>query len=102
MTTLRQIIDIRQNKFEEDKRGTKVKFWLGYYEGWFWAYKDLLEILEQNGFDLDVVVIPSNPLPERTCETCYARDMDAHEIDNPCWNCKGDHSEWVAKEVVNG
>lgn len=26
-------------------------------KGWYWAYQDIKEILEQNGFDMDVVVI---------------------------------------------
>lgn len=57
MKTLREVIDIRQHKFERDLRCTPVEWWKGYYTGWFWAYKDLLEILEQNRFDLDAVVI---------------------------------------------
>ena len=35
---------------------------------------------------------------ERTCKTCYGNDMEHDEVDNPCWNCKGDHSEWMPKE----
>lgn len=38
------------------------------------------------------------PKEERTCETCYANDMDVYEIGNPCWNCKGTYSEWMPKE----
>ena len=34
----------------------------------------------------------------RSCETCYANDMKHDEIDNPCWNCKGDYSEWFPKK----
>ena len=33
----------------------------------------------------------------RCCKTCYADDMGWDEIDCPCWNCKGDHSEWMPK-----
>lgn len=34
---------------------------------------------------------------DRRCETCYADDMEHDEIDNPCWNCKGNYSEWRPK-----
>lgn len=34
----------------------------------------------------------------KTCETCYGNDMAPDETDNPCWNCKGDHSEWYPRE----
>lgn len=35
------------------------------------------------------------------CETCYAKDMEPYEIDNPCWNCKDGHSEWAPKPMTN-
>ena len=28
------------------------------------------------------------------CDTCRWDDMPIDEVDNPCWNCKGDYSEW--------
>lgn len=37
--------------------------------------------------------------PDGSCETCYANDMHIGDTDYPCWNCKGDHSEWAPKEV---
>lgn len=33
----------------------------------------------------------------RGCVTCYANDMGTGEADNPCWNCKGNYSEWRPK-----
>lgn len=36
---------------------------------------------------------------DRSCETCYANDMKHDEVDNPCWNCKGNYSEWYPKET---
>ena len=48
---------LRQNKYKAREESSKSEFWTGYEEGWFWAYKDLMEILEQNGFNMDVVVI---------------------------------------------
>lgn len=36
---------------------------------------------------------------ERSCETCYANNMEHDEVDNPCWNCKGNNSEWKPKEL---
>lgn len=35
---------------------------------------------------------------DHTCETCYGGDMEHDEVDNPCWNCKGERSEWMPKE----
>ena len=32
------------------------------------------------------------------CDTCRWEDMPIDAIDNPCWNCKGDYSEWSPKE----
>lgn len=97
MKTLNEIITLRQHKYDEDRENTSfTEFWQGYMEGWYWAYKDLLEILEYNGFNLNAVVI-DNKKEERRCETCYANDMEHDEVDNPCWNCKGDYSEWMQK-----
>ena len=94
--TLLEIMELRQNKY---KPCSCSDFQKGYETGWYWAYQDLKEILEQNGFDLNVVVIDDNEDKEtkRSCETCYANDMDYDEVDNPCWNCKGDYSEWYPK-----
>lgn len=57
MMTLRDIIRLRQEKAEKLNQGVSELWWDGYHAGWVWAYRDLQEILEQNGFDLDVVVI---------------------------------------------
>ena len=48
--TLKEIIELRQDRYvpvcsQEFK------------SGWHWAYQDLKEILEQNDFDMNVVVI---------------------------------------------
>lgn len=55
--TLKEVIVSRQNKGDSHRQGVSEPWWDGYYTGWYWAYKDLMEILEQNGFDLDSVVI---------------------------------------------
>ncbi len=49
-------------------------------------------------------VLPEPPKEgaDRTCETCYANDMEHDAVDNPCWNCKGNHSEWSPKEGAEG
>lgn len=58
MKTLGEIIHIRQNKYNDALRNPSIsEFWNGYHNGWFNAYRDLKEILEQNGFNLDVLVI---------------------------------------------
>ena len=58
MKTLKDIIALRGNKYADDaKNPSYTEFWQGYFEGWKNAYRDLKEILEQNGFNLDVPVI---------------------------------------------
>ena len=52
--TLIEIINRRQNRFRKERCS---EWWEGYKSGWYWAYEDLKEILEQNGFDMDIVVI---------------------------------------------
>ena len=52
--TLSEIIELRQNKY---KPCSCSEFQKGYETGWYWAYQDLKEILEQNGFDMNVTVI---------------------------------------------
>jgi len=56
--TLGEIISIRQNKYNKDKKNPSyTDFFQGYFAGWYSAYRDLKEILEQNGFDMSVLVI---------------------------------------------
>lgn len=52
--TLEEIIELRQNKHT---KAPCSEFWEGYREGWYLAYDDLKEILRQNEFDMNVVVI---------------------------------------------
>ena len=59
--TLKELVTLRQNKFNEDiKNTTLTEFWRGYAQGWVWAYRDLKEILEYNGFDLNSIIIDNN------------------------------------------
>lgn len=52
-----EIITIRKNKFNEHRKNPSfTDFWKVYHEGWYNAYKDLEEILEQKGFDAVPVV----------------------------------------------
>lgn len=54
MLTLKEIIELRQNRYKKEPCS---EYWEGYKSGWYWAYEDLKEILEQNDFDMDIVVI---------------------------------------------
>lgn len=57
MKTLKNIIVLRGSKYtDEAKNPSYTEFWQGYFEGWKDAYRDLKEILVQNGFNLDVPV----------------------------------------------
>lgn len=53
--TLEEMMKQRQSKF--DTWNTPVDFWKGYYSGWYNAYKDMMEILDQCGFDISVIVM---------------------------------------------
>lgn len=55
--TLGQVIELRQNKYKNEADRTPSEFFKGYYSGWYWAYQDLKEILQQNGFDIDNIVL---------------------------------------------
>ena len=34
----------------------------------------------------------------RSCRTCLWNSIPIETLDSPCWNCKGNHSEWMSKE----
>jgi hypothetical protein len=57
--TLKDIIDSRGSRFDRDiqERVPMAEFWQGYQHGWKMAYQDLREILDQNGFDKNIIVI---------------------------------------------
>ena len=57
--TLKEIIDSRGSKYDEDlqRQVPMDKFWQGYQMGWKCAYQDIREILDQYGFDKNVIVI---------------------------------------------
>lgn len=57
--TLKDVIDSRGSKFDRDiqERVPMAEFWRGYQLGWKMAYQDLREILDQYGFDKNVIVI---------------------------------------------
>ena len=54
---LRDIITVRKNKFEKDRKNPSFSdFWQGYHEGWYSAYRDLEEIMEQHTIEAIPVV----------------------------------------------
>ena len=57
--TLKDIIDKRGNKYDDDlqRHVPMDRFWQGYQVGWKMAYQDLREILDQHGFDKNIIVI---------------------------------------------
>lgn len=52
--TLKELINLRKKK---DSCMAMDKFWKGYSKGWEDAYRDIEEILEQRGFDMNTVVM---------------------------------------------
>lgn len=57
--SLLQIINIREHKYDNHIGTYKSEFEDGYESGWRMAYQDLREILEQNNFDMNQLVIKS-------------------------------------------
>lgn len=57
--TLKCIIKNRKNKYAHKSQRAGNEFVKGYMAGWYWAYRDLEEILEQNKFDLNIAIIKS-------------------------------------------
>lgn len=57
--TLAELIEKRGHRYD-DKIGkmSASDYYTGYMSGWKWAYQDLQEILEHNGFDMSQIVIP--------------------------------------------
>lgn len=46
---LKEVIKLRKNKYNEDRKNSSfTEFWQGYHEGWYSAYRDLEEIIEQH------------------------------------------------------
>ena len=57
----------------------------GVYEAWEMAIAALREQEERS----------------KGCHNCYGNDMAIDAVDNPCWNCKAGHSEWIEKPTTN-
>lgn len=76
-------VRVRIDKIEELRVAEKLKY-----------YEDLEE-------QCRLIILPTKEEMNnsRCCKTCYADDMGWDEIDCPCWNCKGDHSEWKPKNI---
>ena len=57
--TLKDIIDSRGSRFDRDiqERIPMAEYWQGYQMGWKCAYQDIRDILDQYGFDKNVIVI---------------------------------------------
>ena len=52
--TLKELIALRKKK---DSGIFLDQFWKGYSKGWEDAYRDIEEILEQHGFDMNIIVM---------------------------------------------
>lgn len=55
--TLKEVIEKRQHKHDDKMNCSCSEEYKGYMRGWYWAYQDILEILNQQGFDVDQIVI---------------------------------------------
>ena len=55
--TLKEVIEKRQHKYDKDLKCSCNEWYKGHMCGWYSAYQDLSEILEQNGFDVNQIVI---------------------------------------------
>ena len=93
MKTLGEIISLRQNKYNEDRKNPSFsEFFQGRFDGWYSAYRDLKEILEQNGFNLDVPVIDvvktnADHIRSMTDEELGAYLLCPRDFDPKWWCC---------------
>lgn len=55
--TLREVIEKRQHKYDKEYPHCHSERRKQYMTGWYWAYQDLLEILEQHNFDMNQIVV---------------------------------------------
>ena len=85
MTTLRELIEQRGHKFDKEENCSCSEWWDGYRSGWFRAYQDIREILEYNGFNMDMIAIPEvSPRNVPSLDTRYLLE--------PSWIVKPDGS----------
>ena len=54
---LRTFTGNRQHKYDEDLKCSCTDEYRGYMKGWYCAYQDIKEILEQSGFDTSQLLI---------------------------------------------
>lgn len=55
--TLKEVIETRQHKYGKEYSYCHSEGLKRYMTGWYWAYQDLFEILEQHGFDMNQIVV---------------------------------------------
>lgn len=60
--TLKELIECRGHKFDKEIGCPCSDHWNGYKTGWYWAYRDILELLEYYRFDTNQVVFESKEL----------------------------------------
>lgn len=54
--TLKELIESRKHKYDNYANSSCSEEWRSHITGWFYAYRDLEKILEQNGFDMEQIV----------------------------------------------
>lgn len=52
--TLREFLEYRKNRFKKEHNCPSSDHYKGYREGWHDACRDIIEVLEAHGFDLDM------------------------------------------------
>lgn len=72
MMTLKDLLDQRGHKFDKEIHCPCSDHWKGYMTGWHNAYRDIREILEYNGFDMNLIAIPEvSPRNVPSLCSCY-------------------------------
>ena len=52
--TLREFLEYREHRFDKERGYGCSEHYSGYKEGWHDACRDIREVLERHGFDMDI------------------------------------------------
>lgn len=87
--TLAELIHARGHKFDKEIGVPCSDHWNGYKTGWYWAYQDLKEILEHNGFNMNVEVMSPRTNTSQEAEIAY---LQGSYVLEPSWVVRPDNA----------
>ena len=60
--TLREFLEYREHRFDKEHNCPCSEHYAGYREGWHDAARDIREVLEHWGVDMNMIVIPERSI----------------------------------------